>query len=209
MGLEASCTATWEGHTTEGTAHLETKSLQFRGCGPGEALRFSIPLASVKNVAVVSGALEVSSDDVTATLHLGKAAAEKWYTKIRYPRSVIDKLGVKPGMRVAVLGIDDVALLEPLAERTADVARTRPGKDSDLIFCLFETPASLDRLAGLRGAIKPNGAIWTVYPKGRKDITQAAVMAAGKAAGLVDVKVVGFSETHSSLKWVIPVADRK
>jgi hypothetical protein len=208
MGLEASCTATWDGQTAEGTAHLETESLQFRGRA-GEAVRFSIALAAVKNVAVVRGALEVTGPDGTAILHLGQAAAEKWYAKIRYPKSVLDKLGVKPGMRVAVLGIDDPAFLEPLAERTTDIAQTRPKKDSDLIFCLFETPASLDRLAGLRGAIKSNGAIWTVYPKGRKDITQAAVMAAGKAAGLVDVKVVGFSETHSSLKWVIPVADRK
>ena len=34
-------------------------------------------------------------------------------------------------------------------------------------------------------------------------------MAAGKAAGLVDVKVVKFSETHTAEKFVIPVARRK
>jgi hypothetical protein len=34
-------------------------------------------------------------------------------------------------------------------------------------------------------------------------------MAAGKAAGLVDVKVVGFSETLSAEKYVIPLAKRK
>ena len=32
-------------------------------------------------------------------------------------------------------------------------------------------------------------------------------MAAGKAAGLVDVKVVGFSPTHTAEKFVIPVAN--
>lgn len=33
-------------------------------------------------------------------------------------------------------------------------------------------------------------------------------MAAGKAAGLVDVKVVSFSPTHTAEKFVIPVKDR-
>ena len=47
-----------------------------------------------------------------------------------------------------------------------------------------------------------------VYPKGQKHICEADVMAAGKAAKLVDIKVVGFSETHSALKMVIPVARR-
>jgi len=66
----------------------------------------------------------------------------------------------------------------------------------------------LVRIAGLVASLQPAGAIWTVYPKGQKHITQNDVMTAGKAAGLVDTKVVGFSDTHSALKWVIPVAKR-
>ena len=44
--------------------------------------------------------------------------------------------------------------------------------------------------------------------KGRKDITENGVLAAGRAAGLKDVKVVGFSPTHTALKFVIHVARR-
>jgi hypothetical protein len=33
-------------------------------------------------------------------------------------------------------------------------------------------------------------------------------MKAGKAAGLVDVKVARFSDTHTAEKFVIPVRDR-
>ena len=65
------------------------------------------------------------------------------------------------------------------------------------------------RLHALREALADSGAVWVVRPKGRSEITQAAVMAAGKAAGLVDVKVVKFSETHTAEKFVIPVARRK
>ena len=34
-------------------------------------------------------------------------------------------------------------------------------------------------------------------------------MQAGKAAGLVDVKVVSFSATHTAERFVIPVKDRR
>ncbi len=49
---------------------------------------------------------------------------------------------------------------------------------------------------------------WIVYPKGVKSITEAEVMKAGKAAGLVDTKVASFSSTHTALKMVIPVSKR-
>ena len=57
-------------------------------------------------------------------------------------------------------------------------------------------------------SLKPNGALWVIRPKGRPEISERAVMAAGKAAGLVDVKVVGFSPTHTAEKFVIPVSGR-
>jgi hypothetical protein len=56
--------------------------------------------------------------------------------------------------------------------------------------------------------LKPAGAIWVIYPKGVKDITQAEVMAASKNACLVDVKVASFSPTHTALKLMIPVSKR-
>jgi hypothetical protein len=50
--------------------------------------------------------------------------------------------------------------------------------------------------------------LWVIRPKGRKEISEQSVMAAGKAAGLVDVKVVSFSPTHTAEKFVIPVKNR-
>jgi hypothetical protein len=51
-------------------------------------------------------------------------------------------------------------------------------------------------------------ALWIVYPKGQKHITENDVLAAGRKAGLKDVKVVGFSPTHTALKFVIPLRSR-
>ncbi len=43
---------------------------------------------------------------------------------------------------------------------------------------------------------------------GKDGVSEQAVMAAGKAAGLVDVKVARFSAERSALKLVVPVKDR-
>ena len=67
----------------------------------------------------------------------------------------------------------------------------------------------LGRLAALSQALQPAGALWVVRRKGQgAPVTEAESMAAGKAAGLVDTKVVGFSETHTAERYVIPVAAR-
>ena len=67
----------------------------------------------------------------------------------------------------------------------------------------------LARLRVLRETIKPGGGIWVVWPKGRKEFREDDVRAAGPSVGLVDVKVVAFSETLSGLKMMIPVKLRK
>jgi hypothetical protein len=56
--------------------------------------------------------------------------------------------------------------------------------------------------------MRRDGALWTVRRKGRRDQSEGDVLAAGRAAGLLDVKVVRLSETHSLFKWVIPVSRR-
>ncbi len=64
------------------------------------------------------------------------------------------------------------------------------------------------RIKKLIPSLASNGAIWIVYPKGRKEITEMQVLAAGRIAGLVDIKVVGYSATHTALKFVRPKTKR-
>jgi hypothetical protein len=78
----------------------------------------------------------------------------------------------------------------------------------DLIFVAAERLADLRPLKLLAKAIHKKGAVWVVYPKGRRDIRGVDVIAAGKSAGLVDNKVCRFSETHTALRFVIPLAKR-
>jgi hypothetical protein len=122
-------------------------------------------------------------------------------------RPLLDKLGVKAGMKVSVVGLDDPAFLRQLQDRSVDVS-TRPRKGSDLIFLYLEDGKDLPRLGILRPYLQPAGAIWALWRKGRKTFREDDVRSFGPDVGFVDVKVVAFSPTLSALKMVIPVALR-
>jgi hypothetical protein len=200
MGQEVSCSARIGGRTIRGKALLETDELLFRG---DERVR--IRLADVREAVAADGRLVVRHKGGTVTFELGRAAP-RWADRINHPPTPADKLGVKPGHRVAVIGLDDAGFRRTLEARGADVGRLR--KASDLVFLGVNRPRDLDRLGRLEPSLARDGAVWVVYPKGRPDPSEADVLAAGKAAGLVDVKVARFSETHTALKFVIPVARR-
>jgi hypothetical protein len=126
-----------------------------------------------------------------------------------YTAPLLDKLGVRPGMRVALIDIEDDAFRLQLAERTSDVTEGAPLPETDIVLIGADSTADLTRLPELRASIKPNGAIWVVSRKGKAaTLRDVEVMAAGKAAGLIDNKVCAFSETHTALRLVIPVALR-
>jgi hypothetical protein len=123
-------------------------------------------------------------------------------------RALIDKLGVKPMARVTVLNINDESFMAQLRDRTPDISK-RLRKDTDVIFYEANSEAELARLETLKSYLKPDGAIWLVSLKGKQArIKDIQVIAAAKAAGLVDNKVAAFSETHTSLRLVIPRALR-
>lgn len=125
-----------------------------------------------------------------------------------YTKPLLDKLGVKPGHVVAVLGIQDREFRDQL-ERRGAVVSPRLRAELDAVFFGAERKNELSRLRTLATFIKPDGAVWVVNPKGVAVIREADVLAAGKPAGLVDVKVVRFSETHTAHKFVIPRDKRK
>ena len=123
-------------------------------------------------------------------------------------RLLIDKLGVKLGQAVCAIGITDETFWEQLRERTADVLVDQVAPGSDAIVYAAPDPSFLDRLPELMAHIKPNGMIWVVSPKGRKEYKDTDVMNAGLAVGLVDVKVCSFNQQLTATKFVIPVAKR-
>lgn len=201
MGQQVVGRARFEGETHEGVMDLEGEEVIFRG-----ERRLRVPHASVSAVLVDDGWLILQTPKGEIRLEAGERA-EKWAEKIRNPRTLWDKLGVKPGQLIAIRGLVDAEFQAGLRERGATLTHDLPDQ-VDMVFLYAPTVDELAQLAELRRKIRANGAVWVVSPKGDRSIQDVHVIAAGKAAGLVDNKVVKFSERLTSLRFVIPVKDR-
>ena len=124
-------------------------------------------------------------------------------------RPLLDKLGVKPGSKVAIVNLEDQGFIKLLRERTADVVVGKPRSKCDLVFMGADTLADLRRLDEVKRWIEPNGAIWVVRLKGgRGQLRDTDLIAGGLAAGLVDNKIASFSETHGAMRFVYRLRDR-
>ena len=196
MGNEAACRVDLGSDSANAKALLETEELILRG-----AIKARIPFREMQDVRAESGVLRFRWNDRDVAIHAGSDAA-KWAEKIRNPKSVADKLGIKPGLKISVVGTIDTSFL---GDREFSKRAT---KGSDVIFFAANTRDDLEKLASLCESLAANGALWVIRPKGIEAITENDVMSAGKAAGLVDVKVVRFSASHTAEKFVIPLALR-
>jgi hypothetical protein len=118
------------------------------------------------------------------------------------PRSLLDKLGVRDGMRVSLVGLGDPEFERQLAGRKTQVWRgVRAG--SEMIFWRIGARADLVGLARLMRGLDSDGQIWALWPKGRPELREDDVRNAALPLGLVDTKVVSFSDTLSGLRLVI------
>jgi len=202
MGKELNCSVRFGKQQSEGKALLETSEILFRG-----EFRLKIPFSTIKSAKAVDGELRLQTADGLAVFHLG-AASEKWCDKILHPKSRIEKLGVKPRAKVALLGEFDADFLCELGSLTRTVSKGKAASDSDWTFFMADSKEDLAALPKISKSMQDAAALWIVYPKGQKHITENDVLAAGRKSGLKDVKVVGFSSTHTALKFVIPLASR-
>jgi hypothetical protein len=181
---------------------LETSEILFRG-----DFRLKIAFATIKSAKAVDGELRLQAAEGAVVFDLG-AAAEKWRDKILHPKSRIEKLGVKSGARVSLLGDFDPEFLDELGKLTKSVSKGKVAADSEWIFLSADSKENLGAMPKIFRSMKGAAALWVVYPKGQKHITENDVLAAGRKAGLKDVKVVGFSPAHTALKFVVPIGKR-
>jgi hypothetical protein len=202
VGNEVKCTVSSGEQKSEGTALLETSEILFRG-----DFRLKIPFSTIKSAKAVDGELRLQTAEGLAVFHLGPAA-EKWCDKILHPKTRIEKLGVKPDAKVSLLGGFDAGFLTEIGTLTKSVSEGKVAADSEWIFFAADSKEDLGALSKISKSMKGAAALWIVYPKGQKRITENDVLAAGRKIGLKDVKVVGFSSTHTALKFVIPLSNR-
>ncbi|OYU69767.1 MAG: DUF3052 domain-containing protein [Alphaproteobacteria bacterium PA2] len=190
MGKEAEVPAVFPDGEDLGRLQLEGARLIFRGAArrvyDGEALL---------GVSAMGGDLILPDG---ARFRLGEKQASAWADAILNPKTRLDKLGVKPGMAVAIRNVDDDALVDELTARGVTLVDTR----FDILFYGADTVAEVQGLAGLMEVMAPKAAVWIVSRKGKAaTIKDVEVMTAAKALGLVDSRVVGFSPTLTALRF--------
>jgi hypothetical protein len=198
MGQERECRARLQSRTLSGRAYLETDHILIRG-----EERLKIPIKDLTAVTADGGVLRLEFGGGPLEIELGDAAV-KWANKILHPPSRSAKLGIKRGLTVRLEGEFEPAFLDDLRGTEPAAAAAK----ADLVFYAARNTADLVRIPKLAAGIKPDGAIWVVYPKGVAVIRELDVLAAGREAGLKDIKVASFSATHTALRFVIPVASR-
>ena len=165
--------------------------------------KLKIPLNEITAVKADAGALIVRFGKESAVFHLGPQA-EKWAKAILEPRGSW-QIGIKPGQRVMVIGLDTPG--SPPRSSSAATLVKRGLKELDHLFLAVSATVDLERIPSLKAALKPKGTL-VLRPKGPQGLKESDTREAGRAAGLVDVKVVGFSASHSAEKFVIPLSER-
>jgi len=192
MGKEAEVDAVWPGgDAARGRLQYEPPKLIFRG-----------PERRVFEGERLAGVRAEGCDLILAggeRFRLPTSAAG-WAEAILHPKGRLDKLGVKAGQRIAVVGLAD-------PDFTAELAARVPPMDEaaglDLLFYGADSADDLAALGALVPRLAPRGALWVVSLKGNLlKVKDTEVMAAAKAHGLVDTKVCAFSETRTALKFV-------
>lgn len=206
MGYEADIEVWIDGVSARGKAMLEEREILFRPEGKrGATVR-----------VVLDGATELSADDGTLIVKnteselrfvLGRAAA-KWLAKAKAPPSRLAKLGLRDGVRFVVRNVDDPAFDAELAAAGL-VPSSRLSKAIDVVLYCARSQADLDVIESFIEKTSSAVAIWVVWPKGKKELTETHVRARAHEAGLVDVKVVRFSDLLSALKLVVRKSERR
>src|SRR5271165_4005372 len=101
MGRELLCNVRSGGKTASGKALLETNEVIFRG-----EFRLKVPFASLSSVVARDGGLHLKWPEGSAVLELGEQA-DKWAHKILHPKSTAEKLGIKPGLVISAVAMED------------------------------------------------------------------------------------------------------
>ncbi len=126
-------------------------------------------------------------------------------------RDITDKLGLKPGFQVRVVGKADRALLD---KARAKIGRSfiREGVQADVILYWAASANEIRlMLKNLKRSLVPNGGIWVItFKKGKGEpyVPDQQLIPAGLAAGLVDNKVCSISDMQSAMRFVFRKEDR-
>ncbi|MEO7520308.1 MAG: hypothetical protein ABIW79_00700 [Gemmatimonas sp.] len=174
---------------------LDGESLIVRG-----AARTRVARSDITNVAVQNGVLLVTH--AGGLVHLSLAdAAEKWKARIlEGPKSRVQKLGVKAGMRVTLVEVNDPTVGRECADAGAtlvDDGLRDAAVPVDLLLTEVRTKPDLARIPRLAQDIG-HGALWVIHPNGVAEVSDTAIFAVAATVNMVATKTMSFSTGMSA-----------
>ena len=128
-------------------------------------------------------------------------------------RTLTQKLGIKPDVRVTVLGAPP-GYLSLLGDLPAGASlHSRLPQTSRFIHQFVRTRSELARrIQSLAATLADDGTLWISWPKQSSgvvtDLNENVIRELGLHHGLVDVKVCAIDEVWSGLKFVRRVVNR-
>lgn len=128
-------------------------------------------------------------------------------------KSLLQKLGIKPSTRIAILGAPR-GYRSTLGPLPAGVSVTTSARGTLAFIHVFARKrAELERrFPVLKRALAMDGALWVSWPKKAAgvptDLTEDVIRSVALAGGLVDVKVCAVDQVWSGLKLVRRLRDR-
>lgn len=201
------------GQEFDGTVTVGGQKVAVRGDFGSDRVRFSggrrgdVPYKQVQVLSTSKGILRIRADGVELQFPVGPNV-DRLANKIRSPTTRLEKLGVKPGLSTVLLGKFETAFLAELDGVLSDWQTSLPDEPVDLLFVSARTLDDLADIQAFAAAIKPDGSLWIVYPKAKREIPEKTVLDTGRAAGLKDMKVARFTEKLTALRFMRPLADR-
>jgi hypothetical protein len=120
-------------------------------------------------------------------------------------RPTVEKLGVKEGMRVCVLGAPAgfAATLKPLPSNVTLSAR--PASSADLFLCVVRSARELNTHLSTLARLVDRQTVWMVWPKKasgvKSDLNGNLVRETGLSSGWVDFKICAVDDTWSGLAF--------
>lgn len=197
MAMDSACTLRVGKDRYVGKVHMEADFIDFAG-----KTKFRFRLTEITKPRRLSSVIQFGFHGNAVSIDLGNPkTAESWFAYVIQPRTLADRLGVKSGLSVRVLNLDDAELVQSLQTKGTRMIRN-PGVSCDMVMLGVERASELRQIEDLCEDLQPGGAIWVVLPKSIRTVTKANVVAAAREARLNHVEVVDYSETQHAHKIV-------
>lgn len=197
MGRDAEGHAVWRGASGAVRAVLEADGITLRG-----DIRAKLPRAALMRWRVEGEDLCLHADGEPLVLTLGAREAAAWVKALDKPvPSLAQKLGVSADARAWVIGGP------PPEELAVALAGAHAGRSEDaaLIVAVLSGPGDLE--AALAEGQAQGLRVWCVHGKGKgAAVADGEVRDVFRAAGWMDIKTSGVSETFSATLYRPPKA---